>query len=371
MVLHSFRNIEQQEIDFTKKINVFYGKNGQGKTNLLEAIFLLSAQKSFRSDTPYEMVQFQKVTSKVGAKVFNQGVTRKIEIEIDKDLHQKKCFIDGKPVRATESLTNLRSLLVSQEEFMTLYGKKNDRRRFLDKAVWNFSPTYLSDYRNYERVLKQRNSALRENTFGGQVLLVFDEAFVTYGAKVIFERLRFIKEISALFWFCFMRVYGEEQKVELCYRINKEVDKGDKEVLQQESLADLEQLLKEGLRRSYKEDCLRGYTTMGPHTDDFCIMLMQKEAQKYASQGQKKALLLAEKLAEVELLKTQNIEPVLLLDEVKSDLDDQKIEHLFYQLLMSGCQSFVTTTTPKDVDFIENKENFEIVSGSVVASKKM
>lgn len=360
-----FRNLAAIALEPHPRFNVLAGDNGQGKTNLLEAVYLLGTLRSFRATRLDELVGFGAERAQVGAQIERRALSRRYEVEVTlaqsvsgqfaTQRATKTAKVDGKPVRAAaEYFGGFNVVLFAPEDLRLLRGSPSGRRQFLDRAVWNVVPAFLKEAQAFERVLRSRNALLREGT-SGELLAVYDEQFAVAGALLVSRRRRYVAELEPGFRAAFQRITQAGLPVELGY-----------ESVLSEPDSELPAELHELLRARRVRDVQAGYTTAGPHTDDLRVLLDGRPARLYASQGQLRALVLALKVAEIQhLAAVLDDAPVLLLDDVSSELDPARNRFLFDFLREIGGQVFITTTDARHVLLDADRADFRVDAGAI------
>jgi DNA replication and repair protein RecF len=353
--LGRFRNLTEVLFAPHPHFNIIHGENGQGKTNILEAIYLLATLRSFRTARIEEMIQFGQDASLVQAQVVRKGVERRLAVALRRESQRRKeALVDGKPAGAIEYFGGMNVVLFCPDDLHLPKGPPAQRRRFLDRAVWNTCAPYLKEAQTYERILKSRNALLRSDPRPqgfGDMLEVYDEQLAQTGAKLIIRRQRYMEDLTPLFDETFARISRSGLQVSIRYR--QAGQRGQEAQAGEAAGADVEgtaQALLAQLGRDRRRDIARGYTHGGPHADDLDMDLDGRPAAIHASQGQLRALVLALKIAEIRhLAATLGDTPVLLLDDVSSELDAARNAYLFDFLHEIPCQTFITTTSPNHI----------------------
>jgi DNA replication and repair protein RecF len=350
--LKDFRNLESVFVEPHARFNVLSGDNAQGKTNLLEAVYLLGTLRSFRASRTEELVRFGCERATVRARVERQGTERLLEVELAAG--QKRARVDGKGARAAQYFGGFNVVLFAPEDLRLPRGAPAGRRRFLDRAIWNAHPAYLGETQTYEKVLRSRNAVLRD---GGpdrdELLEVYDAQLAAAAVPLVMRRRAIVEELSPRATAAFERVTGYG-RLSLRYVTQHEDDVAARL---------LARLLQERGR-----DLARGATSSGPHTDDLDIQLDAHDAGAYASQGQTRAIVLALKIAEITLIGEKlGSDPVLLLDDVSSELDATRNAQLFAFLKTLRSQAFITTTHAAHVLLDQDRKDFRVVGGTISA----
>jgi len=332
--LESFRNYKKLKLSFDEHLNLILGNNAQGKTNLLEALFIMSIGKSFRSSSDKEMISFGENMARAKTLVIDEDFSTSIEICYIKQ--GKMIKVDDIPLeRVADLLEHIYIVIFSPEDLKIIKEGPESRRRFLDRELCQLKPVYYSDLGNYKRLLRQRNMLLRQNCKDKDLLYVFDESLSDYGLRIIKERSLFIQKLQKISQKIHRDISGNTETLNLSYESKFEESQKDLSLQKEE--------YKELLQKNLESDLQKGYTSIGPHKDDLKISLNQIDARIYASQGQQRSAALSLKLAETELIKEQTGKnPVLLLDDVLSELDQNRQRYLIES--MKNLQIFITAT---------------------------
>jgi DNA replication and repair protein RecF len=362
------RNLAPAIIEPGPRFNVLSGDNGEGKTNLLEAIYVVGTLRSFRTSRLAELIRIGDEQALVSARVDRGGLERIYEVTLG--LRSKKVRLDGKAVRPiARYFGDFNVVLFAPEDLQVPRGSPADRRRFLDRAVFQRQPAFLADSQAYDRILRTRNALLRDQqgrlrADAVELLSVYDEQLATRGARVVLARLAFLRELLP----------GVCSSFEAITRAGLEVQVGCELPAELSGATDSEGALAAALRESLASgrarDIARGATGAGPHRHDLAFRLCGQPAAAFASQGQLRALVLAWKTAELDLLsQTHGDPPVLLLDDVSSELDAARNSYLFDFLRSRDSQCFITTTAARHVLLAADRVDFEVRSGVVTRQK--
>lgn len=332
------------------RFNVLSGDNGQGKTNVLEAIYLLGTLRSFRAGKTEEMVRFGAAQARVRARVEKLGTQRMLEVALSPG--HKSGRVDGKSARASEYFGGFNVVLFAPEDLRLPRGAPAGRRRFVDRAVWNAHPAYLGEVQIYDKVLRSRNALLRDGA-PESMLEVWDEQLARAAVAIVARRRALVDELAPRVRAAFERVTQTGLALGIAYETALDIN-------------DIEGSLRTRLVADRRRDAARGATSSGPHVDDLELVLDGKSARLYASQGQLRAIVLALKIAEIEFLRDKlGDSPVLLLDDVSSELDPKRNAQLFDFLKSVPCQAFITTTHPGHVLLAEERLDFHVVAGAI------
>lgn len=389
LVASAFRNLQQVLMSPHPRFNVLFGDNGQGKTNLLEAIYLLATLRSFRTTRIEELVSFGGEQAELKARVEHRQINRLLGLQLAVRPTKKQVLVDGKTARVSEYFGGVNVVLFAPEDLRLPKGPPVGRRRFLDRAVWNTCPAYLDEVRTYEKVLRSRNALLRSSLrlgkpsrsepppnldSGGQpeptdendLLAIYDQQLASSGAKLMLRRRLYLAELAPQVAATFEQVSRSGLSVQLRYEPGVSSSR-QAAALEAADVRALVDVLSEQLQRDRKRDLLRGFTHSGPHADDLAMDLDGRAADIHASQGQIRALVLALKIAEIQhLYRILGDPPVLLLDDVSSELDAQRNGFLFDFLRAMPCQVFITTTSPAYVQLASDRQDFHIHGGQLL-----
>ena len=347
--LQNFRNYEQLELDLNKNINIIYGNNAQGKTNILEAIFLSSFGKSFRTKKEKEMIKFNEQSAIV--EIFYQKKDRegKVKIEIG---NKKQISINGiKLKKLSELLGNINIVIFTPDDINILKDGPAGRRRFLDMMIGQLRPNYVYNLNMYLKTIEQRNNYLRqirEENKPENMLEIWDENLAEYGEKIYVYRNEFINKIANKINNIHKNITDAKEEIKIEYLSNCD----NKE--------NYLKLLKE--RR--KLDIIKGFTTKGIHRDDFVIYINDKEVSTFGSQGQNRTAVLSLKLSELQVVYDEIGEyPILLLDDFMSELDEERRKNFLNNI--KNTQVILTGTDKIELSGVEYSM-FNVKEGKII-----
>ena len=347
--LNNFRNYKQLDLNLNKNINIIYGNNAQGKTNILESIFLCSFGKSFRTTKEKEMIMFNE--NNLIVEIFYQKKDRdgKIKIEIGE---KKQIYLNGVKIKKlSELLGNINIVIFTPDDINILKDGPANRRRFLDMMIGQLRPNYVYNLNMYIKTIEQRNNYLRqirEENKPEEMLEIWDEKLADYGEKIFNYRNEFIEKISKKINKIHGEITDDKEKLKIEYVSNCEKKE------------DYLKLLKE--RR--KLDIIKGFTTKGVHRDDFMIYINDKEVSTYGSQGQNRTVILSLKLSELNVVYEEIGEyPILLLDDFMSELDEERRKNFLNNI--KNTQVILTGTEKIDLHDLEYNL-YNIKKGEVV-----
>ncbi len=331
---HNFRNLVACEMELACAPVVIRGANGQGKTNLLEALYVCATGRSFRNAAPGELLAHNTREGRLRARVLRHGVRHDVVVHIEP--RRRAIQVDGRGLRHVARLLELLNVVAFfPDDLRIAKGSPEERRRFLDRAVANHRADFVEAALCYAKALKARNALLKAPRAPDRLLLSsYDEQLVRYGAVLDSSRRLTLAALVPLAVQHFARIMGEP--LSLAIELSAGIPEGP------DNFA--ERFLR-GLAQSFAKDRARGMTSVGPHRADLLLYLGGKDVRKVASQGQQRAIVLALKLAEVDYLRAQlGAAPILLLDDVSSELDKERTEHLFAALAELDSQVWVSTT---------------------------
>jgi DNA replication and repair protein RecF len=358
--LENFRNYEKGASSFLPDCNLLIGSNAQGKTNLIEAIFTLCLTKSFRSNSDSELVYFGREEFRLFGNFISDRHTSH-EVAISYHLGQtKEVHLDRKKgIRASQLVGLFPVVLLSPAHYSTTLGGPSQRRRFVDMLLAQCNPKYLQNLQAYLRVVRQRNKILNRFRAGDgvrdSVLEPWDVGLVEWGSQVIQSRIDFLDRFNGLLAQKYSWLTDSDQKLELRY-LPSSIDI---------SGSDIRQAFERSLETLRKREKARGTTLLGPHRDDFRFLLNGLDLRKFGSQGEHKTVLMACKLAEFDFLREKRGEtPILLLDDVFSELDVQRRRQIWQTLTDVG-QTFISATEELHFPEAGKAKVYRIHQGSI------
>ncbi|MBQ0108731.1 MAG: DNA replication/repair protein RecF [Clostridiales bacterium] len=336
LYLKDFRNAEEDDISFGDGINVIYGKNAAGKTNILESIFYFAAGKSFRNCKDREMIAFGKEKA-LAEMVFsgNYG-EKKMKAELSRS-EKRKIFLGANgPLKLSEYLGNFRAVVFTPDHLSLIKGSPENRRRFLDLAICQSFPRYASSISEYNRVTVQKNALLKSERISDDLLAVYNDRLAILSAVVTVNRRKYVSKLCEEASAFLGDMSGGKETLALHYQ------SGCGDALTQEEIREAYKKLFAEKLEAEKEKKISLY---GAHKDDFLVCVNKKSARLYGSQGQQRSTVLALKLAEGELsYKLTGEYPVFLLDDILSELDEERQKYILSrigerQVIITGCES--------------------------------
>jgi DNA replication and repair protein RecF len=351
--LGGFRNLERLALVPGPRFNVFHGDNGAGKSNLLEAIHYLGALRSFRGAKSEDLVAIGRDEAQLDARVLGDLSPRRFRIAISRTA-PRKVAIDGKRPRTLALYcAELPIVIFHPGDLELAAGAADKRRAYLDRVLEQMDPTYAAVHAEYDKALRSRNRLLRDETVDRRAIAVYDELLATRGAIVGSARASILEDLGPRIEAAFAAIVGEHLELRVRYRARVPPNVA---------------AMRSALTLAYAKDVARGFTADGPHADEIVIELSQVVARHHASQGQHRSMALAMKLAELDILteRTGRV-PLLLLDDVSSELDRERNRRLFERIARVGGQVFLTTTQPELIRLESDRTDFRIANGSLRA----
>lgn len=345
--LSTFRNYETLEISFSEGFNILYGDNGQGKTNIIEAIFLCASGRSHRTSRDVDLIKINEGGFYTRIDLDKEKESVRIEILLRKD-EKKKIKINEIPVRKVGDLMgNLTAVIFSPEDLMIIKEGPSERRRFLDITLSQLRPSYFYNLQQYSKILAQRNMLIKEAQHKRSLLdtlEVWNKNLASVGVKIMKARYEFIQKLSDYSEKNQYKLTNGKEKLSLLYAPSVKISDF-------EDIGRMEEIFLKTLEHSMDRDLYKGTTSYGPQRDDFEVLLNDSNLKLYGSQGQQRTAVLSLKISEIDIMKNETGEyPVLLLDDVMSELDSSRQQYLFKNL--DHIQTFITST---DKGFFEGK----------------
>lgn len=336
--MNNFRNYKKIIFDNFTNLNIIIGKNGIGKTSVIEAIYLGSLAKSFKTSNEYSIIKENEEHFRIKIHCYDYGVKKNIELFLDKD--GKKTKINSKIQRKlSDFISQYRVIMLSPDELKLIKASPNIRRNYLNIQISQIHKEYIFNLNNYNNLIKNKNDFLKKLMINGNLdrryLDILDEKIVEEGMKIYNYRNDYINLINNYIDIIFKN-YMEKAKISIKYESDYELD-------------DKEKILKE-LKRARKKEINIGMTVFGIHRDDYVFCQNENNAKEYSSQGIQKLIVLAMKLSEVKIfIEEYDIKPILLLDDLFSELDEKNRNNIF-KSLNKDIQIFITTTDLKNID---------------------
>lgn len=349
--LMNFRNYDFLDLKFSEGTNILYGDNAQGKTNVLEAIYLSATTKSHKGSKDKDMISFDQEEAHIRTYLFKEEIGYKVDMHLRRN-KSKGIAVDGQKLKKAADLLGLLNIVFfSPEDLSIIKNGPAERRRFVDMELCQLDSFYLYNLNHYNKIVNQRNKLLKDMYFNPQLkdtLNIWDSQLVSFGSKIIERRRMFVGQLN-----------------EIIYEIHKKLS-GDKEELVVKYEPDVEiEDFETSLRKSQERDIKLKQTCVGPHRDDFSFITGNIDLRKFGSQGQQRTAALSLKLSEIELVKKiAKDTPVLLLDDVLSELDSNRQNYLLNSI--GNIQTIITCTGLDE--FVNNRfeinKVFQVVEGT-------
>lgn len=350
--LMNFRNYEFLDLKFSEGTNILYGDNAQGKTNVLEAIYLSATTKSHKGSKDRDIVSFDKEEAHIRTYLEKEKAEYKIDMHLRKN-KSKGVAVDGQKLKKAADLLGLLNVVFfSPEDLSIIKNGPAERRRFVDMELCQLDNFYLYNLNHYNKIVNQRNKLLKDMYFNPQLkdtLNIWDSQLVSFGSKIIERRRIFVEQLNEIIYEIHKKLSGNKEELIIKYEPDVEVEN-----------------FEEAIRRSQEKDIKLKQTCIGPHRDDFSFMTGNIDIRKFGSQGQQRTAALSLKLSEIELVKRITKDtPVLLLDDVLSELDSSRQNYLLNSI---GDIQTIITCTGLD-EFINNRfeinKVFQVVEGTI------
>ena len=348
-----YRNYDSLHIDFSSGTNILYGDNAQGKTNILEAIYMSATTKSHKGTKDKDVVNFRKEEAHIRTYLEKEGIETRVDMHLRKN-KSKGIAIDGQKIKKAAQLLGLLNVVFfSPEDLSIIKNGPAERRRFVDMELCQLDQFYLYNLNNYNKIVNQRNKLLQDMYFNPSLrdtLNIWDSQLISFGSKIIERRQLFVEQLNEIILEIHRKLSGGRENLVIQYEPDVLIDEYEKKMsLNQERDVKLKQ------------------TSTGPHRDDFSFVVGDIDIRKFGSQGQQRTAALSLKLSEIELVKKMTRDnPVLLLDDVLSELDSNRQNYLLSTI---GDIQTIITCTGLD-EFVNNRfeidKVFHIESGKII-----
>lgn len=350
--LSDFRNYQELSMDFHDDINILYGDNAQGKTNILEAMYLCGTTKSHRGSKDKEIIKLNTDESHIRMIIKKKHINHRIDMHLKRN-KAKGIAIDGIPIKKSSELVGLVNFVFfSPEDLSIIKDGPGQRRRFIDMELCQLDKVYLYNLTNYNKIINQRNNLLKQignNRSLLDTLSVWNFQLVEYASKIIKRRKEFVEQLNEIIYGIHKKLSGGKEELFVIYEPNVEVE-----------------LLQDKLNKSLERDIQTRTTNIGPHRDDVCFKIKEIDIRKFGSQGQQRTSALSLKLSEIEIVKQAiGDKPILLLDDVLSELDRNRQNYLLDSI--SNIQTVITCTGLEE--FVNKRmtinQIYKVVEGTV------
>ena len=327
--LADYRNYGSMKLEFDSGTNILYGDNAQGKTNILEAIFVAATTKSHKGSKDREIIQFDKNEAHIRTYLEKDGVETRVDMHLRKS-GSKGIAVDGQKLKKAADLLGLCNVVFfSPEDLGIIKNGPSERRRFVDMELCQLDSFYLYNLNHYNKIINQRNKLLKDmymNPDLKETLGIWDMQLVSFGSKIIERRKLFVEQLNELISGIHRKLSGGREEIKIIYEPDTEIGEFEKK-----------------LKHNQDRDIKSKMTSVGPHRDDFSFVIGDVDIRKYGSQGQQRTAALSLKLAEIELVKKiTGDNPILLLDDVLSELDSNRQNYLLNSI--GEIQTIITCT---------------------------
>ncbi len=359
----NFRNLAEIELYADERVNVIYGSNAQGKTNLIECIWMFTGSRSFRGARDQELIRIGEAEAAAELGFYAQQREQQASLKIGE---KKSALLNGVALRSPTELAEAFSAVIFSPVHLDLIkGAPVLRRRFLDAALCNLKPGYAAALGKYNRALRQRGALLKDIPYHSELydmLDIWDDRLASFGAAVIYTRLSYIRGLSEICFPVYRDISAGREEMEISYDCSAALEGNTREEIKEELLA--------ALRKFRREDVSMGTTGVGPHRDDLEIKISSMPARVYASQGQQRSAAFSLKLGEAGIIKRITGEqPVMLLDDVLSELDDTRQSYVLNRIEES--QVFITCCDPSGLMRLSGGSSFRMEDGKITEQKKI
>lgn len=339
--LQDYRNYDSLNLAFDRGTNILYGDNAQGKTNILEAIYVSATTKSHKGSKDRDIVNFHKEEAHIRTFLEKDGVETRVDMHLRKS-KSKGIAIDGQKIKKAADLLGICNVVFfSPEDLGIIKDGPAERRRFVDMELCQLDGFYLYNLNHYNKIVNQRNKLLKDLYFNPDLkdtLNIWDSQLVSFGSKVIERRKLFVDQLNEIIYDIHKRLSGDKEEIRIQYEPDVQIEEFEKK-----------------LQYGQEKDIKLKQTTVGPHRDDFSFMVGDVDIRKFGSQGQQRTAALSLKLSEIELVKKITKDtPILLLDDVLSELDSNRQNYLLGSI--GDIQTIITCTGLEE--FVNNR--FEI-----------
>lgn len=350
--LTDYRNYEDLKIEFDPGTNILYGDNAQGKTNILESIYLSATTKSHKGTKDKDIINFKKEEAHIKSIVEKEGIETKIDMHL-RASKSKVIAIDGVKIKKAAELLGITNVVFfAPEDLSIIKDGPGERRRFADMELCQLDNFYLYNLTNYNKIINQRNKLLKDMYFNPnlrETLNIWDSQLISYGSKIIERRTSFVNQIGEILKEYHSKLSGGKEDIQIKYEPNVTIED-----------------YAECLNNSQSKDISAKVTLVGPHRDDFSFIVNGVDIRKFGSQGQQRTAALSLKLSEIELVKKMTKDkPILLLDDVLSELDSNRQDYLLD--CIGDIQTIITCTGLDDFvnDNFKINKSFKVVNGTI------
>jgi len=354
----NFRNLKDNNLKFHRKFNLFLGKNGQGKTSILEAIYFSATGKSFRTSKNSELIKHG--LHKAGAFIAYEDMISEKSISVKISGRKKEYSYNRKKVKYDEFHGKVNSVSFIPEDISLIIGAPGIRRSFFDYEIAQSNYEYFTDLKNYAKILKLRNKYLKEKQYTDPIFEIYQEEFIKLGARILKKRFEYVKNISIILNLNYRKLFDDKKELNLEYSCflgdAKKADVGE-----------LEERIRKKIHENFSREKRYGYSMVGPQKDDFLFLLNKREAKSYASQGEKKSIVFSLKLAEIDMIIKETREtPIFIIDDISSYFDSIRKENILNYFNHRDIQLFISSTSDLGIE----SKKFVIEKGDIYEGDK-
>ncbi|GLI86367.1 MULTISPECIES: DNA replication/repair protein RecF [Rossellomorea] len=361
--LKNYRNYESIDVTFENKVNVILGENAQGKTNIMESIYVLAMAKSHRTSNDKDLIRWDEEYAKIKGRIQKHNGPIPLELVLSKKGKKAKCN-HLEQQKLSQYVGNMNVVMFAPEDLHLVKGSPQVRRRFIDMEIGQVSPVYLHDISLYQKILQQRNHYLKQLQTRKQkdqtMLDVLTEQFIEMAVKITKKRFEFVRMLESWAKPIHSGISRNLETLEILYKPSLEVS-------DDQEWSKMVEIYERKFDQIREREIDRGVTLVGPHRDDLQFIVNDRDVQTFGSQGQQRTTALSVKLAEIELIHSEIKEyPILLLDDVLSELDDYRQSHLL-NTIQGKVQTFVTTTNVDGIDHqtLNEATTFHVEAGTM------
>ncbi|MEW5571079.1 DNA replication/repair protein RecF [Rossellomorea marisflavi] len=361
--LKNYRNYESIDVTFENKLNVILGENAQGKTNIMESIYVLAMAKSHRTSNDKDLIRWDEEYAKIKGRIQKHNGPIPLELVLSKKGKKAKCN-HLEQQKLSQYVGNMNVVMFAPEDLHLVKGSPQVRRRFIDMEIGQVSPVYLHDISLYQKILQQRNHYLKQLQTRKQkdqtMLDVLTEQFIEMAVKITKKRFEFVRMLESWAKPIHSGISRNLETLEILYKPSLEVS-------DDQEWSKMVEIYERKFDQIREREIDRGVTLVGPHRDDLQFIVNDRDVQTFGSQGQQRTTALSVKLAEIELIHSEIKEyPILLLDDVLSELDDYRQSHLL-NTIQGKVQTFVTTTNVDGIDHqtLNEATTFHVEAGTM------
>lgn len=361
--LKNYRNYESIDVTFENKVNVILGENAQGKTNIMESIYVLAMAKSHRTSNDKDLIRWDEEYAKIKGRIQKHNGPMPLELVLSKKGKKAKCN-HLEQQKLSQYVGNMNVVMFAPEDLHLVKGSPQVRRRFIDMEIGQVSPVYLHDISLYQKILQQRNHYLKQLQTRKQkdqtMLDVLTEQFIEMAVKITKKRFEFVRMLESWAKPIHSGISRNLETLEILYKPSLEVS-------DDQEWSKMVEIYERKFDQIREREIDRGVTLVGPHRDDLQFIVNDRDVQTFGSQGQQRTTALSVKLAEIELIHSEIKEyPILLLDDVLSELDDYRQSHLL-NTIQGKVQTFVTTTNVDGIDHqtLNEATTFHVEAGTM------